>query len=237
MSVAHPNGLLASHGWSERLRIAGDSCSGSAAVLGSVGSAFSDAAIRGVELRIYWAMAPVRSLTTSICCRAGGHSHRPTALAVSPGFTPRPSLSDEMLAGARRLHGGVAGVHTSAFVERCSARWSPDVPLPVSPGFTPRPSLSEPTGPQRFPRERVSPGFTPRPSLSDGSLGRRGRRPVCVAGVHTSAFVERACRLPCLPRGRRVAGVHTSAFVERCRASGACPRRKRCRRGSHLGLR
>ena len=37
---------------------------------------------------------------------------------VSPGFTSRPSLSDDRLEYLRRLHARVAGIHVPAFVER-----------------------------------------------------------------------------------------------------------------------
>ena len=75
---------------------------------------------------------------------------------VSPGFTPRPSLS---------------GASTASFASTI---------CPVSPGFTPRPSLSaQPHRPALRGRRRVSPGFTPRPSLSgDHCLQRRDRRNV-----------------------------------------------------------
>ena len=39
-------------------------------------------------------------------------------MGVSPGFTPRPSLSEERLLDRIGLGGGVAGVHAPAFVER-----------------------------------------------------------------------------------------------------------------------
>ena len=85
---------------------------------------------------------------------------------MSPGFTPRPSLS---VPRARLLGGnsyGVAGVHAPAFVERGQ------------------------TGKQRS-SPVVSPGFTPRPSLSviDQQERQHGNR--SVAGVHAPAFVER----------------------------------------------
>ena len=154
---------------------------------------------------------------------------------VSPGFTPRPSLSE--VAGwlqQRRTWGSVAGVHTSAFVER------PVHPLGGSPirddtwagvagvhtsAFVERPSETSRSASIQF---KVSPGFTPRPSLSArSSTAVIGAARDGVAGVHTSAFVERGA-----PLGHdrdepvRVAGVHTSAFVERtplrwCRGNGA----------------
>ena len=66
---------------------------------------------------------------------------------VSPGFTPRPSLSGVMRRGsAVQRHAGsrVAGVHAPAFVERSRLRNADTIfgELSVSPGFTPRPSLS-----------------------------------------------------------------------------------------------
>ena len=133
---------------------------------------------------------------------------------VSPGFTPRPSLSE----------------HERRALSEKRGR--------VSPGFTPRPSLSERQSPQPRPRRHVSPGFTPRPSLSERQSPQPRPSPACVAGVHTSAFVERI-RFP--SRRRRgpsgVAGVHTSAFVERPHAMSADSPTWMCRRGSHLGLR
>ena len=85
---------------------------------------------------------------------------------VSPGFTPRPSLSD-----CRRTD-----------------QYRP--PL-VSPGFTPRPSLSGLVLVRQIGRAQVSPGFTPRPSLSGPCAAAWPRLPTRVAGVHAPAFVER----------------------------------------------
>ena len=123
---------------------------------------------------------------------------------MSPGFTPRPSLSAGR-PGARR--GRV---------------------LRVSPGFTPRPSLSgRPRGGARH-SVVVSPGFTPRPSLSERVRGPRHRPVGGVAGVHAPAFVERAVatRWPGWSTCPGVAGVHAPAFVERCgtptRPVGGC---------------
>ena len=118
---------------------------------------------------------------------------RPTpARLVSPGFTPRPSLSvrDVELSEPARCP-RVAGVHAPAFVERaCACESMVDFSW-VSPGFTPRPSLSE-GGPQRRKRHRrVSPGFTPRPSLSGRQRDLRVVSGLRVAGVHAPAFVER----------------------------------------------
>ena len=86
----------------------------------------------------------------------------------------------------------VAGVHTSAFVERGSALHA-------------------------WMRVRlVSPGFTPRPSLSASRIAYQAVGAHGVAGVHTSAFVERSNANGLVHFDYGVAGVHTSAFVERC---------------------
>ena len=186
----------------------------------------------------------------------------PSLPEVSPGFTPRPSLSDLPLGGVHDGGGGVAGVHTSAFVERsgprtsCCARWgvagvhtSAFVERRwtrrwrgrgrrVSPGFTPRPSLSAGCRPRVRATFGVSPGFTPRPSLS-ASL------PICriTALRHVSPGFTPRPSLSDAPPGvhegprRGVAGVHTSAFVERAAWTTTWSSRFSCRRGSHLGLR
>ena len=142
---------------------------------------------------------------------------------VSPGFTPRPSLSEGFRGAFRGGQGcvagvhtsafversrsvdrygavrsSVAGVHTSAFVERASAGGRSATRSSVSPGFTPRPSLSVPTHHRVGTTREVSPGFTPRPSLSVGTLDDHLPDAPRVAGVHTSAFVERA-RYPTSP--------------------------------------
>ena len=89
---------------------------------------------------------------------------------VSPGSTPRPSLSDYADHHRPRTP-RVAGVYAPAFVER---RWWPvSKSAKVSPGSTPRPSLSD--GYDRAANRRhptVSPGSTPRPSLSDARVWR-----------------------------------------------------------------
>ena len=110
---------------------------------------------------------------------------------VSPGFTPRPSLS------ARRAVQRRLGHHVSpGFTPRPSlsvavaARVAVD--RAVSPGFTPRPSLSVPTSQaDHAAMPQVSPGFTPRPSLSAPPRRRVGLVGARVAGVHAPAFVER----------------------------------------------
>ena len=64
----------------------------------------------------------------------------------------------------------------------------------MSPGFTPRPSLSEDGWAQAAWTLHVSPGFTPRPSLSGERVCGNPNCCIGVAGVHTSAFVERTTR-------------------------------------------
>ena len=163
------------------------------------------------------------------------------AQAVSPGFTPPPSLSEPGPA-ARRRHRlqGVAGVHAPAFVERRNPSRTRGRPARVagvhapafverrsgcrvsqtsggvSPGFTPRPSLSGRGCEGDLQRHwGVSPGFTPRPSLSVDAVPGRRRHVVCVAGVHAPAFVERAATRATSRCRKGVAGVHAPAFVER----------------------
>ena len=142
------------------------------------------------------------------------------AIPVSPGFRPRPSLSERHHRGGNRVERGVAGVPAPAFVERArssrSRTASPSVagvPAPafverrrgpggsargsqVSPGFRLRPSLSDRSRTHRPGGGHVSPGFGPRPSLSEpqgaSSLASRTR----VAGVQAPAFVERCASGP-----------------------------------------
>ena len=92
---------------------------------------------------------------------------------VSPGFTPRPSLSGvDVPAADVSWAGRVAGVHA-------------------------RPSLSDVGPAEPIPDVgRVSPGFTPRPSLSAAGDRRPAHRAAGVAGVHAPAFVERRSRWP-----------------------------------------
>ena len=90
----------------------------------------------------------------------------PGAGRVSPGFTPRPSLSG---APGHRIGEGaacVAGVHAPAFVERTTRVSTPPAPSCVAGVHAP--AFVERVGAPRWPRPacRVSPGFTPRPSLS-----------------------------------------------------------------------
>ena len=86
---------------------------------------------------------------------------------VSPGFTPRPSLSDPLPMSEEKVSPGVAGVHTSAFVER---QW------PASP---------HPSRINRVAGVHTS-AFVERDDLIALAKPAGG-----VAGVHTSAFVER----------------------------------------------
>ena len=93
---------------------------------------------------------------------------------MSPGLTPRPSLSDGRAAPSD-----------------CAAR--------VSPGLTPRPSLSVGHDHERARDDLVSPGLTPRPSLSAARGHRRDwDRRRRVAGAHAPALLERG-RFPCRP--------------------------------------
>ena len=55
---------------------------------------------------------------------------------MSPGFTPRPSLSDQGPDGQRDGRQGVAGVHTPAFVERWRRRLSRATSMRVSLGLS-----------------------------------------------------------------------------------------------------
>ena len=119
---------------------------------------------------------------------------RKGAAMVSPGFTPRPSLSGTRAPPRLRAPESVAGVHAPAFVER-----------------TPR-ALDRANR-----RGGVSPGFTPRPSLSGATATARARRLVRVAGVHAPAFVERRRAVGVAHASGGVAGVHAPAFVERGR--------------------
>ena len=143
-------------------------------------------------------------------------SRRPSPL-VSPGFTPRPSLSGHHAAKPRRAPDGVAGVHAPAFVERPDTARAGAAGEWVSPGFTPRPSLSDGrSAAERDPDGLVSPGFTPRPSLSALKPPEGPVVAVGVAGVHAPAFVERGSAAPTTcEHGGGVAGVHAPAFVER----------------------
>ena len=149
-----------------------------------------------------------RGIFWSLACRRGSRPGLRSAdtakhacngaQAVSPGFTPRPSLS-----GARW-------------------RWK-GKPHRVSPGFTPRPSFERERKTSWSSNSgTVSPGFTPRPSLSDQGRADDGRGLPGIAGVHAPAFVERPSSTPGSPSSRCVAGVHAPAFVERrCRACSA----------------
>ena len=183
---------------------------------------------------------------------------------MSPGFTPRPSLSGDQAVAGHRDESRVS----PGFTPRPSLSVLPGarrrrVAYRVSPGFTPRPSLSADGARGRAAGGgRVSPGFTPRPSLSDCGRETRSLFDTSVAGVHAPAFVERTSAIAMTWAGNCVAGVHAPAFVERasgsrrsslpCRVSpGFTPRPSlsastrasnlpghvTCRRGSRPGLR
>ena len=86
---------------------------------------------------------------------------------LSPGFTPRPSLSERAVRRFACRPAAVAGVHPPAFVERPSStsKWAgatASVAGVHPPAFVERPDSDFGSrGP------RLSPGFTPRPSLSE----------------------------------------------------------------------
>ena len=110
---------------------------------------------------------------------------------VSPGFTPRPSLSAPRRGRLQRRRRRVAGVHAPAFVER-TARTSGSA------------STSRVAGVH-------APAFVER-----WLWLRTGRCSASVAGVHAPAFVERLRVLSAALRDSAdVAGVHAPAFVER----------------------
>ena len=125
---------------------------------------------------------------------------------VSPGFTPRPSLSAEREAVIRTSTPSVAGVHAPAFVERTPDQTGDQVTVPpaVSPGFTPRPSLSD--GEPRFQaghQRRCRRGSRPGLRLSDAGHPQPRRRRGVSPGFTPRPFVERT-RPPADPV-RRVA--------------------------------
>ena len=83
---------------------------------------------------------------------------------VSPGFTPRPWLSDSCVRDGEGR--SVAGVYSPALVERGNAatitNWRTSVAGVYSPALVERDWYGIP----HPPTPRVSPGFTPRPWLS-----------------------------------------------------------------------
>ena len=112
---------------------------------------------------------------------------------VSPGFLPRPSLSEAVVVAPCHVAAGVAGISYPAFVERRRGRRtslrSPRVAGISTPVFVERPIPTRTSGCSPWRRRRgstpafverasvghlgeldhrVSPGFLPRPSLSDG---------------------------------------------------------------------
>ena len=124
---------------------------------------------------------------------------------MSPGFTPRPSLSAVGYGSGGLPLGCVAGVHAPAFVER---RWSRTASTKTSTSVA----------------GVHAPAFVERPTEKGFDLARE--LPASVAGVHAPAFVERWRTadvsailgrrvLPSTKTSTSVAGVHAPAFVER----------------------
>ena len=172
--------------------------------------------------------------------RSRGVSAHRRRRAVSPGFTPRPSLSVGLRGAGGGQSAGVAGVHAPAFVERRCPRWcgagagscvaGVHAPAfveraPTAAGSPSRRSVAGVHAPafvercrgrgQSTPRPRVSPGF-PRPSLSVGGRGRAGALPVVSPGfTPRPSLSERLSRFVIPPGDPGVAGVHAPAFVER----------------------
>ena len=101
--------------------------------------------------------------------RRGGAISVSCPESVSPGFTPRPWLSDDRRASLRldSIFPCVAGVYAPALVERIQRVEPGTGHRNVSPGFTPRPWLSDDRRQRLLAEDQeVSPGFTPRPWLS-----------------------------------------------------------------------
>ena len=169
--------------------------------------------------------------------RVMGQAQTPTN-ELSPGFTPRPSLSVKYFGLLGALGAPVAGVHAPAFVERTTTeaargnRWS--VAGVHAPAFVERsaswavphdaaravagvhaPAFVERFTPTQGPTaiSPLSPGFTPRPSLSGAR--RRRWRSQCVLSPGFTPRPSLSGRLP----GDHHGGRHG------------------CRRGSRPGLR
>ncbi len=183
---------------------------------------------------------------------------------VSPGSTPRPSLSERERPYLPGVGGGVAGVYAPAFVERrpqsADLVCLQSVAGVYAPAFVERREPLLPPAPDRRGVAGVyAPAFVERREpLLPPAPDRRG-----VAGVYAPAFVERicpACEAPIkkgVPPGStprpslsgdvpaadtvapklRVAGVYAPAFVERDYARPSGPAILRCRRGLRPGLR
>ena len=124
----------------------------------------------------------------------------PGVADVSPGFAPRPSLSDLPRAGELPRHDRVAGVRAPAFVERAAAPAAASRSAPRVAGVR-------------------APAFVERARSSVGCPAARSG----VAGVRAPAFVERG-RLEALEATvSSVAGVRAPAFVERSVAADVRP--------------
>ena len=177
---------------------------------------------------------PRPSLSGLRVCRSCSGERR-----VSPGFTPRPSLSALRTVYPSSVLASVAGVHASAFVERGQPRPRPRRQPGGVAGVHASAFVERRRATRRSSRRTtVSPGFTPRPSLSapqDEPEGAAGSR---VAGVHASAFVERR---PGTPPSHETIDV-SPGFTPRPSLSAdqrgvRLAVRDACRRGSRLGLR
>ena len=92
---------------------------------------------------------------------------------MSPGFTPRPWLSEAQSLASRNGKASVAGVYAPALVERQPMRWlagkrGSRVAGVYAPALVERFQLAG----RRIAAATVSPGFTPRPWLSDDQRQR-----------------------------------------------------------------
>ena len=174
-------------------------------------------------------MGNVKSVSPGFTPRPSlSEAHRQPDLGrhrVSPGFTPRPSLS-----GVGRLARPPGGGVSPGFTPRPSLSGgrvsTHDAHDDVSPGFTPRPSFSVRRSAGRLHVVRVSPGFTPRPSLSGPSMpvsaAPDARRVSPGFTPRPSLSAGQQSARPRMPGG--VAGVHAPAFVERTACSTSRPR-------------
>ena len=136
------------------------------------------------------AVSPGLTSRPSLSEPADGVS-QPRRGGVSPGLTSRPSLSEPRGRKLRLRPAGVAGFNLPAFVERTRRVRCWWTTTTVSPGLTSRPSLSAPFPGAIAKRRLVSPGLTSRPSLSGSRNQSMNANPTRVAGFNLPAFVER----------------------------------------------